>query len=597
VESARIELAPCQPAKVGLLRSELGVSAVAAQVLVRRGWDDPDRARAYLAGGDEHDFRLLRGIEPIATLVEEHVRAGSPITIHGDYDVDGVCATAVLMRALRALGAQVETYLPDRATDGYGLNAATVARLAERGTRLLITVDCGITAVREVAAARASGIEVVVTDHHAPRAEGLPDAHILHPVICGYPCADLCGTAVAYKLAAAVLARAGSQRATLEHDLDLVALATIADSVPLQGENRALVRRGLPALARTLKPGLRALMACARVDPTRIDERAVSFGLAPRLNAAGRLYRADAALELLTTTDTTRAAQVADELDRANAERRDTETRVLFEAEAQVAALPARPAYVLAGERWHAGVIGIVASRLAERHHRPFVLIALDGDLGKGSARSIEGFDLVGALGACREHLRRYGGHRAAAGLEVDRAALQRFGAAFQGHAGASLSAEDLVPRFRADALAGGQDLGLELAEELRSLAPFGQGNPPVSLLIRAAGITELRTMGQGRHLRFALHADGASMNAVAFGFGGRAALRREISGGAAFDGLFRLEVNEWNGVTEPRLNLIHLQTAATAAQTAAAPAQAIGFEDGVPYPVRDARRDHTLAG
>jgi len=588
--SVRIELRPCPAQEVDTLGRALGLSPVAAQVLVRRGLADPAAARLFLEGEPEHELSRFAGIEPIAALVLEHVRSGSPITIHGDYDVDGVCATAVLLHTLRALGARADSYLPDRAGDGYGLNAATIARLAERGTRLLITVDCGITAIDEVAAARAAGMEVLITDHHAPSGRGLPDAPILHPVLCGYPCEELCGTAVAFKLAQALTRAAGADPAPVESDRDLLALATIADSVPLHGENRTIVRHGLRALACTLKPGLRALMSRARVDPGRIDERAVSFGLAPRLNAAGRLYRADAALELLMTEDRARAEQIAEELDRANSERRDTETRVLFEAEAQVASLPARPGYVLAGEGWHAGVIGIVASRLAERHHRPFVLVALDGELGKGSARSIEDFDLVAALAACAPQLRRFGGHRAAAGLEVDRSALQDFGAAFIEHAGATLSEEALVPRVTVDAVAEGTELGLELAEELRALAPFGQGNPPVSLLIRSAGISDLRTMGQGRHLRFALHADGASMNAVAFGFGGRGALRREIAGGGAFDGVFRLEVNEWNGKTEPRLNLIHLQTAERGAK-------AIGFEDGVPYPVRDARRDHTLAG
>jgi single-stranded-DNA-specific exonuclease len=358
----------------------------------------------------------------------------------------------------------------------------------------------------------------------------------------------------------------------------------------LCGENRTLARRGLRALARTLKPGLRALMARARVEPGRLDERAVGFALAPRLNAAGRLYRADAALELVLTEDPLRAAQIADELDRANAERRDAETRVLFEAEAQLAELPGRSAYVLAGSGWHGGVVGIVASRLVERHNRPFALVSLTGDVGKGSARSIESFDLIGALSACGSHLRRYGGHRAAAGLELDRAALAGFAAAFDAHAARTLGAADLAPLVRVDAIAAGTELSLELAEELRSLAPFGQGNAPISLLVRAARVGHLRTMGEGRHLRFTLHADGARMNAVAFGFGGRAALRRELGEERPFDGVFRLEVNEWNGITEPRLNLVHLQPCAS-------PTQAFGFGDAVPYPVRDGRRQRTLAG
>ncbi len=589
MEAARLEIVPCAAEDVALLATELGVSPVTAQVLARRGLADPRSASSFIAADEEHPCEAFAGIAQIVELILGHVCAGSRITVHGDYDVDGVCSTAVLVRALRSLRANADWYLPDRSSDGYGVNARTVAKLAQRGTGLLITVDCGITAVAEIAAARAAGMDVVVADHHTPPVGELPQALILHPRLCSYPCAELCATAVAYKLALALAQASGRPVSTVAEDLDLVALATIADSVPLQGENRTLARSGLRALARTTKPGLRALMTCARVDPSRVDERAVSFGLAPRLNAAGRLYRADAALELVLTEDTVRAAQVADELNRANEERRDAETRVLFEAEAQVAALPKRAAYVLSGAGWHGGVIGIVASRLVERHHRPFALVALTGDVGKGSARSIEGFDLIGALTACDSHLRRYGGHRGAAGLELERAALEDFAAAFDAHAARMLRPEDLSPRVRVDAVAAGGELSLELAEELRSLAPFGRGNPAISLLLRAARASDLRTMGEGRHLRFTLHADGSRMNAVAFGFGGRSAIKRELARERTFDGVFRLEVNEWNGITEPRLNLVHVQH--SAAQ------EAFGFADGVPYPVRDARRDRTLAG
>jgi single-stranded-DNA-specific exonuclease len=589
MEAARLDIAPCADEDVLRLARELGVSTVTAQVLARRGFVDPTLARSFLAADEEHSYEDFEGIADVVGLIRAHLHARSRITVHGDYDVDGVCSTAVLVRALRRLGAEVDWYLPDRASDGYGLNGRTVARLAARGTRLLIAVDCGITALEELAAARAAGLDVIVADHHTPSSAGLPEAAIVHPRVCGYPCPDLCATAVAYKLAQALTSGQAAAQAVQE-DLDLVALATIADSVPLRGENRTLARRGLRALARTVKPGLRALMAQARVDPSRLDERAVSFGLAPRLNAAGRLYRADAALELVLCEDPIRAAQIAEELDRANQERRDAETRVLFEAEAQVAELPARSGYVLAGEGWHGGVIGIVASRLVERHNRPFALIALAGDSGKGSARSVERLDMLGALSACDSHLRRYGGHRAAAGLELDRALLADFADAFDAHVASVLSVEDLAPAVRVDAIACGGELSLELAEELRSLAPFGQGNPAVSLLLRAAHVSDLRTMGEGRHLRFTLHADGSRMNAVAFGFGGRSVVRRELAREGAFDGVFRLEVNEWNGLTEPRLNLVHVQPCAVATEP-------IGIREGVPYPLRDARGDRTLAG
>ncbi|HVR04782.1 MAG TPA: single-stranded-DNA-specific exonuclease RecJ [Solirubrobacteraceae bacterium] len=567
----RFRIAPCPPEQVQALRQALSVSGPLAEVLVRRGLADPGRAQAFLAADAEHPPQAFAGIERALVAIERHVAAGTRITVHGDYDVDGICSTAVLVRALRALGANVDWYLPDRATDGYGLNPLTVRRLAERGTRLLVTVDCAITAVAEVQLALDLGMEVVVTDHHAPRADGqLPAAPIVHPAVCDYPCPDLCATAVAYKLAQALWCAAGErssaagvaepERYDPRLDLDLVALATIADVVALRGENRTLVRRGLRALAGTAKPGLRALMTVARVaQPGPVSERAVGFALAPRLNAAGRLYRADAGLELILTEDTARAEQIAAELDRANYERRRTELRILSEAERHVAALGERAGYVLAGEDWHAGVIGIVASRLAERHHRPFVLVALDGQAGRGSGRGIERFDLLGALHACGGHLLRYGGHRAAAGLEVSRERLVDFGEAFAAHAEQVLGSERAEREERVDAVVQVDELGMELAEELAQLAPFGAGNPTVSLLVRGAVFADRRPMGEGRHVRFTLRHGPHSARAVAFGGGATLPVRD----GTPADATFTLEVNEWRGVSEPRLVLRHAQPAA----------------------------------
>jgi single-stranded-DNA-specific exonuclease len=535
------------------------VSGALAQVLVRRGLAEPELARAFLVGEEEHPPDAFRDIEQGVESILCHLRDGERITIHGDYDVDGICSTAVLLRALRELGGDVDSYLPDRADDGYGLHENTVRRLAARGTRLLVTVDCAITAVDEVALARELGMEVLVTDHHAPRADGaLPAAPIVHPALSGYPCRDLCATAVAYKLAQAVFAAAGRDARELRHDLDLVALATIADVVPLLGENRTLVRRGLRALASTAKPGLRALMAVAGVDPSKANERSVAFALAPRLNAAGRMYRADAGLELILTTDPLRAEQIARELDSANRERRDVETRIRFQAEAQMSELGERAAYVLAGEGWHPGVIGIVASRMVERSARPVVMIALDGDTGRGSGRSVEAFDLLAGLTACSGHLLHYGGHRVAAGLEIERAQVAGFAAALAAHAEKTLRAEDLVAVERVDAVVGGEELGMALAEELQGLAPFGRGNPGVSLMVAAATFTDARPMGEGRHVRFTVAAGGARARAVAFGNGGRLPVQE----GMPVQATFTLEVNEWNGVSEPRLVLRQAQAA-----------------------------------
>jgi single-stranded-DNA-specific exonuclease len=565
VLAPRFEIPECPARDVWRLRNELGVSDPVAQVLVRRGFADPGRARAFLQSDEEHAPGRFRGIGDAVQTIMRHAAGGGLITIHGDYDVDGVCSTAVLVRTLRGLGANVDFYIPDRAGDGYGLSLETVRRLAQRGTRLLVTVDCAITAVDEVACAKALGMDVVVTDHHAPRADGeLPNAPVVHPQLCGYPCPELCATAVAHKLARALLdadaregglldgARRELAGRALEADLALVALATVADVMPLLGENRTLVRRGLRALAATSSPGLRALMAAAGVDPTRVDERSLGFALAPRVNAAGRLYRADAGLELLLTDDRARASEIARELDSANRERREIELRIRIDAEAQIAEAGERSAYVLAGEGWHAGVIGIVASRLVEQRRRPVVLIALDGDTGKGSGRSIDPFDLLAGLSACDEHLLRYGGHRAAAGLEIETARVDDFAAALCSHADHRLRVEDLAPVERVDAVLGGDELGMALAEELQTLAPFGRGNPGVSLLVADATFSDVRPMGEGKHARFTVQSRGARARGVAFGGGGRL----PVEEGVAAEATFRLEVNEFQGVSEPRLVL-----------------------------------------
>ena len=549
-DRTRFAIAPYAFADALALERELGVSHVLAQVLMRRGLGDPAAARAFLAAEEAHPPAAFAGMDAAVELIAQHVAAGSRITVHGDYDVDGVCSTAVLVRSLRRLGARPDWFLPSRLDDGYGLSAATVERLAARGTRLLITVDCAITAVEEVAAARAAGLDVVVTDHHSSRADGrLPDAPIVHPGVCGYPCAELCATAVAAKLAEAL--EAGRTRSEEDGDLDLVGLATVADCVPLRGENRRLVRAGLRALAGTTKPGLRALMRVAEADPGALDARVLGFRLAPRINAAGRLHRADAGLELMLTEDPGRAAEIAAELDSANAERRDVETRIRFEAESQAAELADRPALVLAGEGWHPGVIGIVASRIADRYHRPTVMIALDGARGHGSGRSIPAFDLLAGLHACSGHLVRHGGHRAAAGLEIDQAELPSFRAAFEHHAASVLSPHDLVPEERVDAIVGGDALGLELAEELERLAPFGIGNPAVSLMLPATVLTDPVAMGEGKHLRFRVHGGGSHSRAVAFG-----APRLPVPAGEPADASFRLECDNYNGAVSPRLVL-----------------------------------------
>src|SRR5919201_4836554 len=549
----RWSAAPYSFAAADLISRELGLSSTVASILVRRGHDTPAGGRGFLPGAARHEPFLLGDMRVACERILDHVARGSPIVVHGDYDVDGVASTAVLVRALRRLGARVSWHLPSRLDDGYGLSLGTVERLASDGAGLLVTVDCAITAADEVDRALSLGLEVVVTDHHRP-GERLPACPIVHPAIGGYPFPDLCAAGVAHKLAEALYVSVGEDPATAAEDIDVVALATVADLVPLRGENRRLVREGLEAMSRTRRPGLRALMKVAALDPGDVNARALAFRLAPRINAAGRLQRADAGLELLLTEDDDRAAQVADELDLLNRERQDTETRILFAAEAERARHDGEPAYVLAGEGWHPGVIGIVASRIVERHHRPTLLVALDGESGRGSGRSIGPYDLHAGLAACSSHLVRFGGHRAPAGFQLradEGDALRR---AFVRHAAASLTPDDLIPEERVDALVPGTALGIELAEELALLEPFGMGNPEPTLLVPAAKVGDARSMGdEGQHCRFTLSSSGIRARGVAF----RTAVAGIVEcGEERRDVALRLELNRWNGVVEPRVVL-----------------------------------------
>jgi single-stranded-DNA-specific exonuclease len=433
------------------------------------------------------------------------------------------------------------------------LRSETIARLAEQGYGLVLTVDCGVTAVTEVAAAQELGLGVVVSDHHRA-ADVLPDCPLVGPYRePTYPFPELCGTGVVYKLGQALL---GANTEALTRHLDLVAVATVADVVPLVDENRGLVIAGLRRLARTQKPGVRELMKVARIDPAAIDAGSIGFRLAPRLNAAGRLGHPELALELLLTDDPEQATVLARRLDELNRERQAVEERILHEAIDEIEAWPApqqqRRAYVLAREEWHEGVIGIVASRLVERYSRPVVLIAGNEREWKGSGRSTGSFDLHGGLAACAEHLIRFGGHRAAAGLSIDPTRVEPFAAAFAAHADAHVTDEDLRPVTVVDALVHGSQLTLELCAELRRLAPFGLGNPGITLLVAGCELADVTAVGDGKHLRFRVK-DGSrdAGSAIAFGFGRQLDRFRQQT---RYDVAFRLEENHWNGTVAPQL-------------------------------------------
>jgi single-stranded-DNA-specific exonuclease len=542
-------MTPCPRPEVAALAGALGLSETTASVLVRRGYGDPEKAQAFLdAALPEHDPFLLGDMEAACAAIRGAIDSGTPICVHGDYDVDGICATALAVTVLRGLGAEVSWHLPSRFEEGYGISGETLARLAEGDTGLVLTVDCGITAVDEVALANELGLQVVVTDHHRA-GETLPACPVVATRPSSYPFPELCGTGVVYKLAQAL----GGEG--LDKQLDLVALATVADVVPLLDENRGLVAAGLKRLAVTTNPGLRALMSAARVDPATADAGAIGFRLAPRINAAGRLGHPGTALELLLTDDTNEADRLAGELETLNRDRQAVEDRILREALAQVAEWPEakqrRRGYVLAGEDWHRGVIGIVASRLVERFHRPVVLIAGGEDEWTGSGRSIPVFDLHRALGACSDLLGRWGGHRAAAGLSIRRENVESFAEAFAARAAQELSDEDLAPLVHVDAVVRGSELTLDLCAEMERLAPFGLGNPGVTLLAVGCELSELGAVGEGKHLKLAVKADGTRSGAIAFGQGGQLdRYRRPVR----YDVAFKLAANQWNGTVSPQL-------------------------------------------
>jgi single-stranded-DNA-specific exonuclease len=551
----RWTISDCDAETARTLARELELSETTARVLVRRGLAEPASAREFLEGGAPgHDPFLLGDMATACEALRAAVAAGKRICVHGDYDVDGICATALAVLILRELGADVDWHLPSRFEEGYGVAHETLARLADEGCGLVLTVDCGITAVAEIAEARAAGLEVVVTDHHRP-GETLPNCPVVATRPSEYPFPELCGTGVVYKLGQALL---GDGAEVLDRHLDLVALATIADVVPLVDENRALAIAGLRTLARTQKPGLRALMASARVDPAAIDEGAVGFRLGPRINAAGRLCRPVEALELLLTEDADEARRLAERLEVLNRDRQAVEQRILREAVAHVEEWPEarqrRRAYVIADEEWHEGVIGIVASRLAERFHRPVVLLAGGEGEWKGSGRSIPAFDLHGGLAACSHLLERWGGHRAAAGLSVAPEQLDAFVEAFAAHADAHLADPDLEPVTVVDAVVSPRELTLDLAGELARLAPFGLGNPGVTLLLAGCEISEPSAVGEGRHLRFRVRDRDRGRDAgsaIAFGMGAQLDRLRRVG---AYDVAFRLEENRWNGTVAPQL-------------------------------------------
>lgn len=549
---------------VSALTGALRLPHAVCAVLAGRGYAEPESAKRFLRPLIEHlhdPAGLADGpvaAERIARAVEER----ETILVHGDYDVDGICATALLTRFLRDLGARVTAFVPHRLRDGYDFSEAGIRAAQDAGAALVVTVDCGTVAAEAVSRARSLGIDVVVTDHHTV-GEALPPATAVvnpHRPDCSYPGKELCGTGIAFKIAELVAARLGVDPERVHRFLDLVALATVADLVPLQGENRVLVKFGLRRFAHSCVPGITALLRAAGVDAGTIASGQLGFVVAPRINAAGRIGESADALRLLITDDAQEATALATRMDDINRTRQDEDRRTLDEALEllQRDYDPERDrGVVLASEGWHPGVIGIVASRVVERIHRPTVLVALDGAQGRGSARSIPGFHLYEALRACRAHLGRFGGHRQAAGMDVARDAVPALREAFNAEARARLGPDDLAPVLKVDLELDLAEVDLGLVHWLEYLGPHGIGNARPVFLARGLRLERARVLKEA-HLKVRLCSGTVVLDGIGFGLAD--AHPPEALGSGAWDALLRLERNEWRGVARPQARILDLR-------------------------------------
>jgi single-stranded-DNA-specific exonuclease len=548
-------------AKVEALAAALRVPPALAALLIQRGHGSEEAARSYLRPllSDLSDPYRLAGMAEAVEVIARSVRAGERIMVHGDYDVDGQCSSALLTRALRVAGADVVPFLPHRLRDGYDFGPAGLAAAKAAGAALIITCDCGITAMDTVRSARDEGVGVIVTDHHLPGAELPPALAVVDPQRADDTSGanDLCGTGIAFKLVQALVPALGLPVNLAFHLLDLVALATVADVVPLQGENRILVRHGLKLLAESRWVGVRALVEATGLTGKEVVARHLGFVLGPRLNAAGRVADATDGLRLLLSDDLAESAELAKRLEGLNVERQALDQRILDEALEQVERTgdPERDAsFVLAGEGWHPGVVGIVASRVVERYGRPTFLIAFDGEIGKGSGRSTSRFDLHAALLSCGDLLERYGGHRMAAGLTIQRDRLDAFRDRFGDIARETLAPEDLGPEQRVDLEVGLHEVTRDLERLCRYLEPCGQGNSSPVFGVRGVRWTNRSVVGSG-HLKGMLDDGNCRVSVIGFQWADRV----PWLGDDLVDAAFRIECNEWNGTSTLQARLCAL--------------------------------------
>jgi single-stranded-DNA-specific exonuclease len=539
------------------LARALDLRPPAARVLAHRGYVDPAAARRFLSPSldDLHDPFLMAGMRPAVDRLASAVRRREPVLLCGDYDVDGTAAVVMLKTVIERAGGVASFHIPHRLREGYGLKEDTIEAAARGGVKLIVSADTGIRAHRALARAAALGVDVIVTDHHLPDSELPPAFAILNPKRpdCAYPERELCGAGVAFRLIEGLLNELGwaadRRRRMLASLLKLVAIATVADVVPLTGENRVLVRHGLEGLGDVRNPGLRALLEVAGFTPGQAPSaHQVAFRIAPRLNAAGRMADARDVIELLLTGDTDRARELASKLHSLNQDRQQTESEIVRRILEQCEREPVGPqdkALVFAGEGWHRGVLGIVASRIVERFYRPAFVLGVDQESGlaQGSGRSIPPFHLLEALETMPELFHNFGGHRQAAGVTLAADRVEEFRERLNRHAGAVLSAEDLTPELSIDAVVSLRELDAAAVDELWALGPFGFGNPAPVFAVFGAELASEPIVMKEKHLRFMLRQGPASLTVKAWNFAGRVS---GLFSGARVDVAFALERDDY---------------------------------------------------
>ena len=522
-------LLPDVSARAVEFSQRIGTTPFTAALLLHRGIASDAEARNFLHPEKQpfYDPFLMKDMEKAVSRIERAIQAKERIVVYGDYDVDGITATSLLCRSLRQLGADVGYFIPHRQKDGYGLHKETLDEIIAAGAALIVTVDCGISAVEEAAEVK-DKVDLIITDHHLPGKE-LPKAVAVidpHRADCPYPDKNIAGVGVAFKLCQALWQKMRGK--TFKGDLDVVALGTVADVVPLVGENRKIVQQGLRVLKKSKRLGIQALLAVTELKEKEITAGHIGFVLAPRLNAAGRLASALRGVELLLTEDAAEAQAIAEELDAANRERQAVEQEILQAAEKQIESIDVKkaPVLVLHGDGWHPGVIGIVASRIVERYYRPTVIIAEEDGVGKGSCRSIRGFHMFEALSACKAHLLGFGGHAQAAGLSLRSEDIAPFREALAAYATRVLAAEDFIPILDIELELAPDKISEKLMTEIKLLEPYGMGNPkPLFSSHGVRGSYAQRIGKEGQHLKFALDGVDESIDVLAWGRGEAAPL------------------------------------------------------------------------